>query len=91
MEISKHVGNAWEVGGMVFPEGTEFRGNYKGYYYRAMVINKTLMINNRAFLTPSAAAISITRHPVDGWLFWEYKFPDQSCWRSLAQFKNTTR
>jgi hypothetical protein len=91
MENSTSFANAWEVSGVAFPEGTEFRGNYKGYYYSARVVNKTLMLYNRAFLTPSAAAISITRHPVDGWLFWECKFPDQSCWQSLAQFKNTSQ
>lgn len=90
MENSTSFANEWVVGGLAFPEGTKFRGNYKGYYYRAMVVNKALMLNNRAFLTPSAAAISITRYPVDGWMFWECKFPDQSCWRSLTQLKNTT-
>lgn len=81
----------WIIDGLAFPEGTEFRGKYKGYFYYGEVSGGALMINGREFLSPCAAAMAITRNSIDGWLFWDCKAPEASSWiniHTLKQMKN---
>ncbi|MGD2030700.1 MAG: hypothetical protein PVG86_12275 [Desulfobacterales bacterium] len=80
---------SWIVDGVSFPNGTEFRCKYKGYFYYAQVINGALRINGKKFLSPSAAAVSITRNSVDGWLFWDCKLPGNSSWVNMCALKQT--
>jgi hypothetical protein len=77
----------WVVDGVAFPNGTEFRCKYKGYCYYARVCDGALMINGKKFLSPSAAAVTITRNSVDGWLFWDCKLPGDSSWISIYALK----
>jgi hypothetical protein len=77
----------WVVDGVAFPNGTEFRCKYKGYCYYARVCDGALMINGKKFLSPSAAAVTITRNSVDGWLFWDCKLPGDSSWISICALK----
>ena len=78
---------SWVVDGVAFPNGTEFRCKYKGYFYYAQVCDGALMINGKKFLSPSAAAVSITRNSVDGWLFWDCKLPGDSPWVNICALK----
>jgi len=75
------------VEGAYFPHETEFRGKYKGYVYYGMVRNGALALSGKTFFSPCAAAVSITRNPVDGWLFWDCRLPGQSSWVSMDTFK----
>ena len=85
---SKPAGcSAWKVEGAKFPHGTQLRGKYKGYFYYGKVDNGAFKLNGKKFLSPCAAALSITRNAVDGWLFWEFKLPHQSAWTSIFTFK----
>ena len=83
--------SAWVVKGVTFPHGTKFRRRYKGYQYVAEVVNGALVLEGKSFLSPSAATVSITRNPIDGWLFWDCKFPGQSCWKSICGLKSTEK
>jgi hypothetical protein len=78
---------SWVVDGVAFPDGTEFRCKYKGHCYYALVCEGALMINGKKFLSPSAAAVTITRNAVDGWLFWDCKLPGDSSWVNICAFK----
>jgi hypothetical protein len=78
---------SWVVDGVAFPNGTEFRCKYKGYCYYAQVCEGALMINGKKFLSPSAAAVSITRNSIDGWLFWDCKLPGDSSWVNICVLK----
>jgi hypothetical protein len=80
-------GQAWIVGGVAFPNGTAFRGTYKGYNYHGKVSNGALILNGKEFLSPGAAAITITRREVDGWLFWDCKLPGMSSWTDMYSLK----
>jgi hypothetical protein len=77
----------WVVDGLAFPKGTEFRGQYKGYFYYGKVSSGALMMNGKEFLSPSAAATAITRSSVDGWLFWDCKPPGASSWINIHTLK----
>ena len=78
----------WAIDGVTFPHGTKLRGRYKGFLYFGKVDNGAFILNGKKFLSPCAAAITITRNPVDGWLFWDCKLPGQSAWVSIFEFKN---
>ena len=73
----------WVAKGVRFPVGTDFRANYKGQMHAARVESGSLMVNGKHFNSPSAAAVSITGNPVNGWRFWECKFPGKSSWQLI--------
>ncbi len=77
----------WIVKGIRFPVGTEFRANRKGKVYTARVEGAALVLDGQRYFSPSAAAYSITNHGINGWDFWECRFPGKSLW----QFMNTLR
>jgi hypothetical protein len=76
----------WVTKGVRFPTGTEFRADYKGRTYTGRVEEGGLVVNGKKFYSPSAAAVSITGNPVNGWLFWECRLPGHS-WRMLKSFR----
>ena len=80
---------SWVVDGVAFPNGTKFRCKYKGCFYYAKVTNGALMINGKEFLSPTAAAVTITRNAVDGWLFWDCQLPGNSSWVNICALKQT--
>lgn len=80
-------GVAWVSKGVAFPHGTEFRATYKGQQYTAIVKDGALVLNGKRFSSPSAAAISITGNPVNGWRFWECLPPGSTKWRVAADLR----
>jgi len=77
----------WVTKGVRFPAGTEFRANYKGQTYLGRVGSGALVLNGARFDTPSAAAMSITRNPVNGWTFWECRMPGRASWQILKALR----
>jgi len=75
--------------GVTFPHGTEFRCSYKGQDYSAIVENGALVFNGKRFLSPSGAAMEITKSPVNGWNFWECKMPGQTSWVLIDRLRKT--
>jgi hypothetical protein len=71
----------WVTKGVRFPAGTEFRADYKGQTHLARVENGALVLNGKRFDSPSAAAISITGYPANGWHFWQCRLPGEASWR----------
>lgn len=80
-------GGAWVSKGISFPHGTEFRATYKGQQFSAIVKNGALVMNGKRFASPSAAAVSITGNPVNGWRFWECLLPGSAKWKLAAEFR----
>ena len=78
---------SWKVESVVFPDGTKFRGKYKGYFYYGKVRNGTMTLDEKEFVSPCEAALTITRTPIDGWLFWDCKLPEQVSWMNISEFK----
>lgn len=79
--------DSWIAKGVSFPAATEFRANYKGRAITARVEGGALMLNGRRYLSPSAAAVSVTGNPVNGWRFWECKFPGKSSWQLIESLR----
>lgn len=77
----------WTTKGVPFPAGTEFRANYKGQTINGHVESGALVVNGKVFHSPSAAAVSITGYPVNGWRFWECRIPGQSSWKILESLR----
>ncbi len=77
----------WVTKGVRFPAGTEFRANYKGQIYLGRAESGALVLNGKRFDTPSAAAMSITKNPVNGWTFWECRVPGRASWQILKALR----
>jgi predicted CopG family antitoxin len=90
-ESSKQVNGPspddWITKGVRFPIGTDFRANYKGKVYTARVEGGALVLNGKAYDTPSSAAMSLTASAVNGWAFWECRLPGQSGWKQMKSFR----
>lgn len=80
-------GTPWIYKGVRFPEGTEFRATYQGALHRALVRNSQLEVNGQTSASPSDAARLITGTSVNGWTFWECRFPGQAQWRILKSLR----
>ena len=77
----------WVSKGVRFPLGTEFRASYKGQPIFGRVESGALVVNGKQFASPSAAAVAITGNPVNGWVFWECRFPGSSSWLMLKSLR----
>ena len=86
-----HSNGGWVTKGIYFPNGTEFKSTYKGRNYTAQIKEGAFYYNDKKYGSPSAAAIAITDNSVNGWIFWECRFPGQSQWRSLKSVKESLR
>jgi hypothetical protein len=78
----------WVTKGVRLPAGTELRAAYKGQTHLAVVSDGALVLNDTRFNSPSAAAMSITGHPVNGWTFWQFRIPGQGRWKMLRELRN---
>ena len=81
----------WLTKGVRFPAGTEFRATYKGQTYLARVEGGALVLNGKRYDSPSAAAMSITGNPVNGWTFWEARVPGQAGWKLTKSYRKSDR
>jgi hypothetical protein len=81
-----HSGD-WICKGVRFATGTEFRASYKGQIYVGGVEGGALQIRGKTFSSPSAAAMSITNSPVNGWRFWECRTPGQQTWQLMESLR----
>lgn len=77
----------WVTKGVRLPVGTELRATYKGQTYLARVSSGALVYDSKRFNSPSAAAMSITGNPVNGWTFWECRLPGQGRWTPLKELR----
>jgi hypothetical protein len=81
----------WVTKGVHFPAGTEFRASYKGRTYLARVEGGALVLNGVKYDSPSAAAMSITTKPVNGWTFWECRLPGRAGWSIIKGMRKTAQ
>jgi hypothetical protein len=76
------------MGEVLFPNGTRFRGRYKGaVHYAAVVDGVWTDQDGTQRNSPSEAAAAITNTNVNGWRFWEVKFPEREEWQLLDRLR----
>ena len=80
----------WVTKGVRFIAGTEFRAKHKGQIWLGRVEGGALVLNGKRYDTPSAAAVSITGNPVNGWTFWECRLPGQAGWRIIKSLRKSS-
>lgn len=85
--LSGPVPGDWVAKGVRFPAGTEFRAVHKGKTYLARVEEGALRLGDRRFDSPSAAAVAIAGHPVNGWRFWSCRLPGRSGWQPIETLR----
>ena len=89
MSANSPAPSDWVTKGVRFPAGTELRATYKGQNYLARVVDGALVLNSKRFDSPSAAAMSITNHPINGWTFWQCRLPGQGRWTLLRELRTS--
>ena len=77
----------WVAKGIRFPFGTDFRASYKGKMHTAKVEDGAMMLNGKKYYSPSPAAMSVTDSAINGWRFWECRFPGKSGWQLLENLR----
>lgn len=78
----------WLCKGVRFPAGTEFRANYKGHVHYAKVVGGSLIIDGKSVTSPSDAAKIVTNTNVNGWTFWECRFPGENRWKLIKGLRS---
>jgi hypothetical protein len=74
--------------GVHFPEGTHFRGVYKGQTYTGEIKGGRWQdAEGKTYTSPSNAAYAITQSGINGWWFWEAKRPSDPTWVRLAELR----
>ena len=74
-----------------FPHGTEFRMKHKGQWFTAKVSDGCLVQDGKGFTSVSKPACEITRTSVNGWKFWECRFPGHADWQSIDTLRHRSR
>lgn len=80
----------WVSKGVHFPEGTELRASYKGKEYIAIIKDGGIVVEGKKASSLSNAATQVTKNNVDGWKFWECRFPGATAWRSVASLREAS-
>ncbi|MCW2338912.1 putative CopG family antitoxin [Sphingobium sp. B2D3A] len=85
--LAPYMNGAW-FNGVLFPNGTKLKADYKGRTYFAEIQNGQWLDSNGIVRTsPSDAAGAITGNNVNGWRFWHAKGPADANWRRLDEFQ----
>jgi hypothetical protein len=69
------------------PKGTLLRSRYKGKEYEGEVKYNKIWVLGKGYNGPSPAAGAITSTSVNGWRFWEVKWPFEDKWILLDHLK----
>ncbi|ANL39264.1 hypothetical protein [Rhizobium phaseoli] len=92
-------GLAWHEDGVSVPHGSLARMSYQRgrQVYEGRFSNGRLIVNGKSFDSLSAAANALAetkegkKTQLNGWNYWEAKFPGEQVWRSLKQMRDEVR
>jgi hypothetical protein len=74
--------------GVHFPDGTQFRADYKGKKHEAeIVMGRWVDEKGSVRNSPSDAARAITGTNINGWRFWSVKRPNDLFWRKMERLR----
>jgi hypothetical protein len=88
-------GKPWRESVIAVPHGSEARMSYRrgSQVFLGQFLNGKLIVNGQSFDTLSAAASTLARTKkgtapnLNGWNYWEAKFPSETTWRSLQELR----
>ena len=88
-------GRPWRLGRVEVPHGSLARMEYDrgNQVFEGQFLDGKLVVNGRAFpsLSSAARALATTRNGqqpnLNGWNYWQAKFPGETEWRSLAEMR----
>jgi hypothetical protein len=81
-------GKSFIAEGVEFPHGTEFRMKHKGQWFTAKVSDGCLVQNGKGFSSVSKPACEVTQTSVNGWKYWECRFPGHADWQSIDSLRH---
>lgn len=81
------ISGDWIAKNVRFPVGTDFRVTYKGKVYTGRVQGGALVVDGKRYESPSSAAVAITGSAVNGWRFWQARFPGRSSWQIIESLR----
>jgi hypothetical protein len=99
VESSPKPRAVWRRDGAELPDGTELRkivlsdSSYakKGEVVTAKIEGGKIVVEGKAFDSPSAAAFAIVNHGINGWDFWQVKFPNSGEWIYLSKLRKKNK
>lgn len=88
-------GRPWRMGRVEVPHGSLARMEYDrgSQVYEGQFLDGKLVVNGRAFasLSSAARALATTRNGqpaiLNGWNYWQAKFPGETEWRNLEDMR----
>lgn len=83
-------GKSFIAEGVEFPHGTEFRMKHKGQWFTAKVSDGCFVQNGKGFSSVSKPACEVTGTSVNGWKYWECRFPGHTDWQSIDTLRHRT-
>lgn len=83
LHLDAPVSGDWVTKGVTFPVGTMFRAWHGDRPFWGEVKDGGLWINGQKYTSASAAAVSFTKRPTNGWVIWECRVPGAKDWRRI--------
>jgi hypothetical protein len=96
---SQDEGMPFFADGVSIPHGSIARMKYQRgtQVYEGRFLNGKLIVNGKSYsaLSPAASDLGITKDgkktSLDGWNYWEVKFPGENRWKRLRDLRNEAR
>jgi hypothetical protein len=93
------TGKAWKDGHVEVPHGAEARMTYgRGKQtFEGRFLDGKLVVGDKSFgtLSEAASGLAVTKygdHPsLNGWNYWEVRFPGEATWRSMSTLRQEAR
>jgi len=95
--VIAETGDPWKEQRVTVPHGADARMIYRGKTYEGRFLNGQLHTGGRAFerLSPAAHFVATTKSgkkpSLNGWNYWEVRFPGDTDWRSLKTMRDDAR
>ena len=83
----------WTGKGVTIPHGSEAKMSYNGIEYYGKIENGNWNVEGQLFHSPSAAASNVAKTKyggntsLNGWHYWEIKFPNSSTYSPLWKMR----
>lgn len=97
--VAEVAGRPWREGLVEVPHGSDARMSYLrgSQLYEGKFLDGNLVVDGRSFSTLSSAASALAQtkdgtHPsLNGWDYWEVRFPGEIRWRRMKELRPDIR